>query len=181
MSIDYDTMNIDYEKDAQKLADFANAGGKLRGKYSQCPICGGDIHFFAYGKGSSAQVYWACKDPDCIRCTPEKGVGAHNRSVLWVIEKKVRIRPPQSAYFYTPARSLGWVLTVIANAYESEKGCRAVEEALAIPPLDFYEADGGFTFLPTSNFARVERRIWYRIEKNGAKYGVVVNDTREVS
>src|SRR5690554_4565610 len=99
-------MDINYEKDAQELADFANAGGKLRGKYSQCPICGGDIHFFAYGKGSSAQVYWACKDPDCIRCTPENGVGAHNRSVLWVIEKKVRIRPPQAAYFYVPARSL---------------------------------------------------------------------------
>lgn len=171
------TMN--YEKDARDLADFANAGGKLRNGYSKCPICGGNIHFFAYGKEKQAQVYWACKDQDCIKCTPEKGVGAHSKSVLWVIEKKVRIRPPKEAYYFVPARSLGWVLTVIANAYEAEKGCRAVEEALAIPPLDFYEADGGFTFLPTSNFARVERRIYYRIDKNGAKYGVVVNNTGE--
>lgn len=181
MNIDYDTMNIDYEKDAQALADFANAGGKLRNEYSRCPICGGEIHFFAYGKGNQAQVYWACKDPDCIRCTPERGVGAHSKSVLWVIERKVRIRPPHAAYFYIPASSLGWVLVVIANAYEAEKGCRAVEEALAIRPLEFFEADGGFTFIPTSRFERVERRIWYRIKKNGAKYGVVVNDTRGVS
>lgn len=181
MSIDYDTMNIDYEKDVQELADFANAGGKLRNEYSRCPICGGEIHFFAYGKEKQAQVYWACKDQDCIKCTPEKGIGAHNRSILWVIEKKVRIRPPQSAYFYIPSRSLGWVLTVIANAYEAEKGCRAVEEALAIRPLEFFEADGGFTFIPVSHFARVERRILNRIEKNGTKYGVVPNDTRRKS
>ena len=170
---------INYEKDAQELADWANSGGKLRGEYSKCPICGGEIHFFAYGKEKQAQVYWACKDQDCIKCTPEKGVGAHSKSVLWVIEKKVRIRPPQSAYFYIPARSLGWVLTVIANAYEAEKGCRAVEEALAIRPIEFFEADGGFTFIPVSRFARVERRIWDRINKNGAKNGVVVNNTRE--
>jgi len=175
-------MNVNYEKDARDLADFANAGGKLRNEYSKCPICGGNIHFFAYGKEKQAQVYWACKNPDCIKCTPEKGIGAaYNKSVLWVIEKKVRIRPPQAAYFYVPIRSMNWILTVIANAYEAEKGCRAVEEALAIRPLEFFEADGGFTFTPTSCFARVERRMWYRIEKNGAKYGVVVNDTREVS
>ena len=162
-----------YEKAAQELADFANSGGKLRNEYSKCPICGGEIHFFAYGQGSQARVYWACKDPDCIRCTPEKGIGAYSKSVLWVIEKKVRIRPPQSERYYVPANKLGWVLTVIANAYESEKGCRAVEEALAIRPLEFFEADGGYTFTPVSRFARVERRIWYRINKNGAKYGVI--------
>lgn len=178
MSIDYDTMNIDYEKNAQKLADFANSGGKLRNEYSKCPICGGNIHFFAYGKEKQAQVYWACKNPDCIKCTPEKGVGAYNKNVLWVIEKKVRIRQPQSAYFYVPARSMNWVLNVIANAYEAEKGSKAVEEALAISPLEFFETEGGFTFIPVSRFARVEQRIYNRIKKNGEKYGVVVNDTR---
>jgi hypothetical protein len=180
MSIDYDTMNNDYEyeKDAQELADWANSGGKLRGKYSQCPICGGDIHFFAYGKGSRAQVYWACKDPSCIRETPENGCNSHSQSVLWIIKKKVRVMPPQDALYFVPARALDWVIRVIADAYESE---HRSAEALCIRKIDFYEADGGYTFLPTSDFARVERRILYRIEKNGAKYGVVVNDTREVS